>query len=296
MGDSVEFFQTICKGTLRVVGSTSSVSLCVESGKCKDAGNYLDAYDSRPDKDIVKMLWNANIFSHTDQIASIGNELLALSKSIENRGNALSVQVMQQSEFVRSKTNEASIEDIRRWNMGRVVITTPQGFTTYKDISFKSETREIVNQIESNVYTILEELGDSKFDRPDTIPISPLTVIFSPGAGGFFTHEVFGHMLEGDFVSKGFSLFGMNFSVNSKIGPDVLNIVDDPKGHQEQIGLNIYDDEGEKLTKIDLVSRGVLNSYICNREAARYFGGDSKPGCSRRQSYKHKAIPRMRAT
>ena len=73
-----------------------------------------------------------------------------------------------------------------------------------------------------------------------------------------------------------------------------MTIVDDATQHHERGALNV-DDEGSPTEKTVLVENGVLKSSLHDRISARHYG--VKPtGSGRRESYKHRVLPRMRST
>lgn len=291
---SVEFSQTVCKGYLRIVDTDASVDLSVKAGIALDETGSLRSRDLAPNSAIVQALWERNIFSCSSDIERMGMELLALGKRVRNRNLALTSFIMQQSEYVRITTAERQVDDTRIWSMGRSVLTSPNGQTFYRDVWIDS-SEDVLAEFASNTDAMLAELGDVNITTSPSLTI-PGTVIFPPGTGGYFIHEVFGHMLEGDLVSQGVSVFGKHIHLGDRIGPDFLNVADDPAGFSEHIGLAAVDDEGEPLNRIPLVSAGTLSGYICDRETAALLGDGVGAGCARRQSYKHKAVPRMRST
>ncbi|MBP2133604.1 TldD protein [Methanomicrobium sp. W14] len=97
---------------------------------------------------------------------------------------------------------------------------------------------------------------------------------------GVFAHEAVGHASEGDLVKEGISVLkGMN---GKKIGADIVNVVDDPTLHE--FGFMPVDSEGVLPVRTEIIKKGVLNSYLHNRQTLAAVGfGDagharSQPG------------------
>ena len=116
-------------------------------------------------------------------------------------------------------------------------------------------------------------------------------VILNPKLLGLLVHEAFGHCSEADLVLSGDVLSG---KIGREIASDLVTIADDagPKGAN---GWVPYDDEGVRGQKTVIVNRGVLESYLHNRETAKIFGVEPT-GNARAQGYSYEPIIRMRNT
>jgi TldD protein len=120
------------------------------------------------------------------------------------------------------------------------------------------------------------------------------TVILDPSMVGLIAHEAFGHTVEADFVIAGSIAAG---KIGKKVASELVSMVDDgtPKGHDSAGGRIEVDEEGTLARKAVIIDRGVLTSYLHNKESAHIFGTEST-GNARAFEYSDDPIIRMRNT
>jgi TldD protein len=123
-------------------------------------------------------------------------------------------------------------------------------------------------------------------------PAGTFTVVLSSKAGGTMVHEACGHGLEGDFAEKSLSIYAGK--LGQRVASDLITVVDDGRLPNKR-GSAAMDDEGIPSTRVLLIDRGVLKSYLHSRRTARKLG-HAPTGNGRRESYRHLPIPRMRNT
>lgn len=123
-------------------------------------------------------------------------------------------------------------------------------------------------------------------------PAGAMPVVIGPGWGGVLIHEALGHALEGDGIRRATSV--LTGKMGTQIGSPLLRVVDDariPHGR----GSYSIDDEGTGGQRTVVVDRGILQSYLLDRQSASVLA--QKPtGNGRRQSYRHRPLPRMSNT
>ncbi|NNG47869.1 MAG: TldD/PmbA family protein [Deltaproteobacteria bacterium] len=119
-----------------------------------------------------------------------------------------------------------------------------------------------------------------------------MPVVLSSEAGGTMVHEAIGHGLEADLARRGMSVY--RDSLGQQVASPLVSIVDDATlpGKRGSFGI---DDEGTAGHRTVLVSGGVLNGFLYDRLQAMREEGQST-GNGRRESYRHKPIPRMTNT
>jgi TldD protein len=119
-----------------------------------------------------------------------------------------------------------------------------------------------------------------------------MPVVLSSEAGGTMVHEAIGHGLEADLARRGMSVY--RDSLGQQVASPLVSIVDDATvpGKRGSFGI---DDEGTTGHRTVLVSGGVLKGFLYDRLQAMREGGHST-GNGRRESYRHKPIPRMTNT
>jgi predicted Zn-dependent protease len=94
-------------------------------------------------------------------------------------------------------------------------------------------------------------------------------------ASGVFFHEIFGHRIEGHRqkdVEEGQTFTKM---VGKPILPEFLSVTDDPTqarfAHEDLRGFYRYDDEGIPASRVNLVERGVLRTFLLSRSPVEGF-------------------------
>lgn len=119
---------------------------------------------------------------------------------------------------------------------------------------------------------------------------------------GIASHESCGHPIEADRIlgremsqaGRSFIYPGGNYWIGTRIGNDIVTIVDDPTV-KNSYGYYEYDDEGIKARRRYLYKNGVINEFLQNRETAAKLGTRSN-GSSRANNYDREAIVRMANT
>lgn len=120
-----------------------------------------------------------------------------------------------------------------------------------------------------------------------------MPVIISSKAGGTMIHEAVGHSLEADQVEKNLSVYSRDM-IGKKVASDIVTVYDDPTQPNKR-GSYFFDDEGIKAVKKVLIEKGILKDFIYDREIALKHKVQSNGG-GRRESYRHKPLPRMSNT
>ena len=119
-----------------------------------------------------------------------------------------------------------------------------------------------------------------------------MPVIISAEAGGTMIHEAIGHGLEADLAQQGLSVY--SGKMGQQIASPLITVIDDSTIPQKR-GSFRFDDEGTPSQQSILVQEGILKSYMYDKLTAIREGAKST-GNGRRQSYKHRPIPRMTNT
>jgi TldD protein len=123
-------------------------------------------------------------------------------------------------------------------------------------------------------------------------PGGRMPVVISSEAGGTMIHEAIGHGLEADLVQQGLSVYADK--TGEQVASPCITIIDDSTLPGKR-GSFRFDDEGVVSQRTVLVENGILKSYMHDRLTAARGGGEST-GNGRRESYKHRPIPRMSNT
>ncbi|MHA1642432.1 MAG: TldD/PmbA family protein [Promethearchaeota archaeon] len=104
------------------------------------------------------------------------------------------------------------------------------------------------------------------------------TVIMDPKLVGTFVHEAIGHSCEADLVLQKESV--LKGKIGEKIANESVTISDNPILGQgtlfslpyELYGSYVYDDEGIKSKKVDIIKEGILINFLHNLETASRMG------------------------
>ncbi|MGQ9648270.1 MAG: TldD/PmbA family protein [Thermodesulfobacteriota bacterium] len=123
-------------------------------------------------------------------------------------------------------------------------------------------------------------------------PMGRMAVVLSSEAGGTMIHEAIGHGLEADLAQQGLSVYSKK--IGESVASRLITVVDDPTLSGKR-GSYAFDDEGVSSRRTVLVQEGILRSYLYDRLTA-WKDGVRSTGNGRRESYRHKPIPRMSNT
>jgi TldD protein len=123
-------------------------------------------------------------------------------------------------------------------------------------------------------------------------PAGRMPVVLSSEAGGTMIHEAVGHGLEADLAQSGLSVYSNR--MGDRIASPLITVLDDATIAGKR-GSFCFDDEGVDSEKTILVDKGILKTFMYDRLTAMKDGTHST-GNGRRESYKHRPIPRMTNT
>ncbi len=123
-------------------------------------------------------------------------------------------------------------------------------------------------------------------------PSGRMPVVLHSDAGGTMVHEAVGHGLEADFIGQNMSVYAQ--SLGKTVAAAVVSVVDDPTVPFLR-GSYPFDDEGTTSQRTLLIEKGELKGFLYDRLNAMKQNTVST-GNGRRESYRHKPIPRMSNT
>ncbi|NJF25213.1 TldD/PmbA family protein [Thermococcus sp. Bubb.Bath] len=151
---------------------------------------------------------------------------------------------------------------------------------------------ELVERVDLNEWGSVVSGKARELLKASSPPSGEFDVIMDPELTGVFIHEALGHAAEADSVKNGESI--LTGKLGEKIGVDELTVVDDPT-LPGKFGSYIYDDEGIRARRVEIIKKGVLNEYLTDRETAAVLGLEPN-GHGRAQSYAHQPLVRMSNT
>ncbi|MEZ0537911.1 TldD/PmbA family protein [Caldicellulosiruptoraceae bacterium PP1] len=289
----IEFIQHTLKCIIKHIDGCNNYELIIDSGKCTEKNNEFSFQTIAPSSFVIEKIRNDLFPFPRNNINILFDNLNILSEYACMNKYKFSLLLTHQIEHVNIIKSDNNGYCERSWNNIKLGLIAKNGKTLYKDFIIGNDIEETINKININFNLLLEDA--SYLEQEIRLPNGSSSVIFAKGTGGFLVHEILGHMVEGDLISRGMSIFGNRINIGDKIGADNLNVLDDPYGFNDYIGLNAFDDEGNILEKVNIVTNGVLSGYICNEKTAKQLNFKNT-GCARRKSYKFKSMPRMRVT
>ncbi|HPE46389.1 MAG TPA: TldD/PmbA family protein [Deltaproteobacteria bacterium] len=128
--------------------------------------------------------------------------------------------------------------------------------------------------------------------RARRAPAGTMPVVLSSEAGGTMIHEAIGHGLEADLAGEGLSVY--SGKLGQQVASHAITVIDDGsiRGLRGSMGC---DDEGSPTQRSVLVDKGVLTGFMTDLLSARKYGLPLT-GNARRESYRHRPVPRMTNT
>ncbi len=120
------------------------------------------------------------------------------------------------------------------------------------------------------------------------------TVILDPSLVGLISHEAFGHLVEAQFVLSGSAAKGR---LGQRVASDLVTLVDEGTPARDPLaaGMLMVDEEGVPSQRTPIIDRGILTSYLHDRETAHVFGVEPT-GSARAWEYSNEPMIRMRNT
>ncbi|MEB3299230.1 MAG: TldD/PmbA family protein [Candidatus Sericytochromatia bacterium] len=125
-------------------------------------------------------------------------------------------------------------------------------------------------------------------------PGGKFKVILAPSIVGLLVHEAIGHTVEADFVLSGSVAAGR---LGTRVGSEHVTLCD--SGASEHVGgaggTIAVDDEGVLAGRTVIIDKGILASFLHNRESAMHYGV-APTGNARAWEYADEPLIRMRNT
>ncbi|MFN4337363.1 MAG: TldD/PmbA family protein, partial [Candidatus Nitrosocaldus sp.] len=120
------------------------------------------------------------------------------------------------------------------------------------------------------------------------------TVILDPAMVGLLSHEAIGHLVEADFVLSGSIAKDL---LGKQVASELVTLVDSGTSNivPNAAGTTLVDDEGVIAKSVRIIDKGILSSYLHNRESAYIFGVEPT-GNARAFEYDDEPLIRMRNT
>ncbi len=135
------------------------------------------------------------------------------------------------------------------------------------------EVLEVAGQISQNISALKKAPIAESFTGP---------AILSPEASGVFFHEIFGHRVEASRMKQEDDAQTFKKKIGEKALPEYISVTFDPTINLfEKKPLNgyyLYDDEGIKSKKVEVVKNGVLKDFLMCRTPIEGFSKSNGHG------------------
>ena len=178
-----------------------------------------------------------------------------------------------------------------RWRLGIMARTKAEdGMELYKTKSFDARDLENLPDHETLKKAVLKIAKDllALREAPLMEPFAGPAILSGEATGVFF-HEIFGHRIEGHRQKD--ERNGQTFTkkINEQVLPTFISVYDDPTLKQfKKVDLNghyLYDDEGVKAERVDVVQDGILKNFLMSRSPIEGFSRSN--GHGRAQAGRH---------
>ena len=165
------------------------------------------------------------------------------------------------------------------------------------DLSYVVKTHDLASLPDSlSMAQSADSLSELLLSLREAPVMDPYTgpAIVLRGASGVFFHEALGHRLEGHRTRRESEGHTFKDKLGSRIIPEFLSVYDDPT-RQYAAGVDLYgsyefDDEGVPSQKAQLVSNGVLESFLMCRTPIHGIASSNGHG---RGDIWHQPVSRM---
>lgn len=93
--------------------------------------------------------------------------------------------------------------------------------------------------------------------------------LLTAGSAGVFFHEIFGHRVEGERQKSEYDAQTFKKKMGQPVLPQELSVIFDPTiDHYRGLALNgsyLYDDQGVRSQRVEVVRKGILNDFLMSR-------------------------------
>ncbi len=284
--------------------SDESAKLTIQSAT--DNANYIDLKENRKQDPLPQVCANSeNDFSSNKKIKS-PKEIIQFIKSIDNQITKKYLDLYSRTIVLNSLDMEKSLlnaDESYSYSMiprsliylilnmqkdGKPVelFHSFGGFGQFEDVfenpeDLFPEIDELYNHLKKKAEGVYPAAG--KHD-----------VILDSHLAGILAHEAIGHTTEADIV-RGGSVAGD--SLNKKVANETVTLIDYANTvHEKLCPVPVFiDDEGTKAEDAVIIEKGILKTFLHNKESANYFKV-APTGNARAYGYSDEPIIRMRNT
>jgi predicted Zn-dependent protease len=206
----------------------------------------------------------------------------------EIHSSRVSLRAESENKYFVSSEGSSLLHGRTQWRLTMYAVTkADDGMALNRSESFEARVPENLPDDKTIKAAILKVIDDLVALRKAPV-MEPFTgpAILSGEAAGVFFHEIFGHRIEGHRQKS--EQDGQTFTkkINQQVLPGFMSVYDDPtrkqQDKQDLIGHYLYDDEGVKAQRANLVEKGILTGFLMSRSPIEGFSQSN--GHGRRQA------------
>lgn len=153
------------------------------------------------------------------------------------------------------------------YNMLSFTANSPAEMASFEEI--KAETIKLIQ--------LLKDLKNAPLAEPYGGP-----ALLSPQASGVFFHEIFGHRVEGHRLAEDSDSHTFKDKLGKQVLPKYIDVTFDPtiKEYNGKFltGYYVYDDQGVKSQKVNVVQKGILKDFLMSRRPVESLGKSNGHG------------------
>ena len=210
-------------------------------------------------------------------------------------GDTEKTYVNSEGSLIRSK--------VPRNSFTYILTAFKPGKGTTQRINQKGETRGWEATKEWNLTEFIKDeartLGKILNEAKTPPKKNQLDILLGSEVVGIICHESCGHPFEADRImgreaaEAGESFISLDMK-GERIGSNAVTVVDDPT-LPNSYGFYLYDDEGVKAGRRELIKNGLIHTFLHNRQTAADLGTENN-GSARSEAYDKEPIIRMANT
>ncbi|MEW6603448.1 MAG: TldD/PmbA family protein [Thermoproteota archaeon] len=227
------------------------------------------------------------------QVAREGEKAARSNKAVK-AASCTYRETLDYKAIVNSDGADAEIYDSKpEFNVSAIAKRGGQSATAHEGIGVTGGWNDLFRKSHLE-YAVTASERASKLLDAKHVTGNKATVILDPAMVGLLSHEAIGHTVEADFVLSGSVV---KDKIGLQVASELVTLVDSGRSEiaDNAGGTIIVDDEGVAAGRTAVIEKGVLKSFLHNRESAMIFGTAST-GNARAYQYSDEPLIRMRNT
>ncbi|MEP0824275.1 MAG: TldD/PmbA family protein [Nitrososphaera sp.] len=196
--------------------------------------------------------------------------------------------------IVNSDGADVEIYDSKpEFNVSAIAKRGSQSATAHEGIGVTGGWNDLFKKSHLD-YAITASERASKLLEAGHVTGKKATIILDPAMVGLLSHEAIGHTVEADFVLSGSVV---KDRIGQQVASELVTLVDSGRSEisDNAGGTIMVDDEGVSAERTAIIEKGILKSFLHNRESATIFDTAST-GNARAFQYSYEPLIRMRNT